>query len=153
MFEETFVQVQKELEKVFQSMFGGGKAELSLTEPSDPLKSGVEIMVQPPGKKHTSIALLSGGEQSMTAISLMFALYLIRPSPFCFLDEIDAPLDDHNVKRFMKMLADFSTSIQFLIITHNKLTMAHADSVFGVTQQEAGVSKIVSVDLSQKKIA
>lgn len=149
LFVTTFQSIQNNFTEVFQSLFGGGRADLTLTEPDDPLNSGVEIMVQPPGKKNSSLSLLSGGEQNMTAIALMFSTYLVRPSPFCFLDEIDAPLDDNNVNRFLKMLAGFAQRSQFLVITHNKLTMAQANGLFGVTQEEAGVSKLVSVQLRE----
>ena len=108
-------------------------------------------MVQPPGKKNSSVTLLSGGEQALTAIALMFATYLVRPSPFCFLDEIDAPLDDNNVRRFLRLLSEFAERSQFLVITHCKATIGHANAMFGVTQEEPGVSKIVSVNLGSAK--
>ena len=149
LFTATFEAIQNNFAEVFQTLFGGGNASLTLTEPGDPLNSGVDIMVQPAGKKNSSLSLLSGGEQNMTAIALMFATYLVRPSPFCFLDEIDAPLDDNNVGRFLKMLAGFANRSQFLVITHNKLTMAQANGLFGVTQEEPGVSKLVSVQLRE----
>ena len=149
LFRDTFERIQVNFTEIFQTLFGGGRASLSLTEPEDPMNSGVDIMVQPPGKKNSSIALLSGGEQSMTAIALMFAIYLVRPSPFCFLDEIDAPLDDNNVGRFLKMLGRFAPRTQFMVISHNKLTMAKSGAIFGVTQEEAGVSKILSVRLKE----
>jgi len=151
LFLDTFERIQTNFESVFRTLFGGGNAYLSLTEPNNPLESGIQIMVQPPGKKNTSLSLLSGGEQNLTAIALMFAIYLVKPSPFCLLDEIDAPLDDNNVKRFLKMLHGFSNRSQFLVITHNKLTMAEANAIFGVTQEEPGVSKIVSVKLENLK--
>ncbi len=149
MFRDTFERIQVNFSEIFTTLFGGGTAALSLLEPEDPMNSGVDIMVQPPGKKNSSIALLSGGEQSMTAIALMFAIYLVRPSPFCFLDEIDAPLDDTNVSRFLRMLERFAPRTQFLVITHNKLTMAKGGAIFGVTQEEAGISKILSVRLRE----
>ncbi|MCB1173340.1 MAG: AAA family ATPase [Leptospiraceae bacterium] len=149
LFIDTFERIQVNFSEIFQTLFGGGNARLSLDNPEDPLHSGVEIMVQPAGKKNSSLGLLSGGEQSMTAIALMFAIYLVRPSPFCFLDEIDAPLDDTNVGRFLRMLGRFTPRTQFLVISHNKLTMAQAQAIFGVTQEEAGVSKLISVHLSQ----
>ncbi len=148
-FTDTFERIQNNFTEVFTTLFGGGNAALTLTEPEDPLNSGVEIFVQPPGKKNSMISLLSGGEQSLTAIALMFATYLVRPSPFCFLDEIDAPLDDTNVVRFLRMLDRFAGRSQFLVITHNKLTMAQAVGIFGVTQEERGVSKLVSVQLRE----
>lgn len=149
MFKDTFDRIQVNFTEIFQSLFGGGHANLTLTDPEDPLHSGVEIMVQPSGKKNTSLSLLSGGEQSMTAIALMFAIYLVRPSPFCFLDEIDAPLDDANVNLFIKMLNRFTPRTQFLVITHNKITMANSGAIFGITQEEAGVSKLISVNLNE----
>ncbi|MCB1316097.1 MAG: hypothetical protein KDK27_09100, partial [Leptospiraceae bacterium] len=152
MFQDTFERVQVNFAEIFQTLFGGGHARLSLTDDGDALNSGVDIMVQPPGKKNSSISLLSGGEQSMTAIALMFAIYLVRPSPFCFLDEIDAPLDDNNVNRFLRMLSRFTPRTQFLVISHNKLTMSHAAAIFGVTQEEAGVSKLVSVRLKEEAV-
>ncbi len=148
-FTDALERIQINFAEIFGVLFGGGRASLSLTEPEDPMNSGVDIMVQPPGKKNSSIALLSGGEQSMTAIALMFAIYLVRPAPFCFLDEIDAPLDDNNVARFLRMLARFAPRSQFLVITHNKLTMSRAEAIFGVTQEEPGVSRIVSVRLKE----
>ncbi len=153
MFVDTFERIQVNFSEIFQTLFGGGKATLSLTEETDPLNSGIDIMVQPAGKKNTSITLLSGGEQNLTAIALMFATYLVRPSPFCFLDEIDAPLDDNNVVRFLRMLAGFATRSQFLVITHNKLTMSRASGIFGVTQEEPGISKMVSVRLKEGPVA
>ena len=151
LFRDTFERIQNNFTEVFQTLFGGGHASLTLTDENDPMNSGVSIMVQPPGKKNSSITLLSGGEQNMTAIALMFATYLVRPSPFCLLDEIDAPLDDNNVHRFLKMLASFAPRSQFLVITHNKLTMEKASAIFGVTQEEPGVTRIVSVRFQEKK--
>ncbi|MBX7057088.1 MAG: AAA family ATPase [Leptospirales bacterium] len=148
-FTDAMERIQLNFAEIFGVLFGGGRANLSLTEPEDPMNSGVDIMVQPPGKKNSTISLLSGGEQSMTAIALMFAIYLVRPSPFCFLDEIDAPLDDTNVARFLRMLARFAPRTQFLVITHNKLTMSRAEGIFGVTQEEPGISRIVSVRLKE----
>ncbi len=149
-FLDVFARIQNNFESVFQSLFGGGKASLTLTEPDNALNSGIQIMVQPPGKKNSSLSLLSGGEQNMTAIALMFATYLVRPSPFCLLDEIDAPLDDQNVQRFLKMLSGFSSRSQFIVITHNKLTMSRSNAIFGVTQEEAGVSKLISVKMEDR---
>ncbi len=148
-FIAVFAQIQENFTSVFQKLFNGGNATLSLSDPSDPMNTGVDIMVQPPGKKNSSITLLSGGEQNMTAIALMFATYLVRPSPFCLLDEIDAPLDDTNVNRFLSMLSEFAQKSQFLMITHNKLSMMHSKAIFGVTQEIPGISKIVSVKLGE----
>lgn len=151
-FLDTFKKIQINFENVFRSLFEGGNAQLTLTDPSNPLESGIQIFVQPPGKKNTTLSLLSGGEQNLTAIALMFAIYLVKPSPFCLLDEIDAPLDDVNVKKFLKMLQEFSKHSQFLIITHNKITMSESNAIFGVTQEEPGVSKILSLKLEDYKI-
>lgn len=151
LFKDTFERIQVNFTEIFQTLFGGGSAAINLSEPDDVMNSGVDIMVQPPGKKNSSVSLLSGGEQSMTAIALMFAMYLVRPSPFCFLDEIDAPLDDNNVGRFLRMLGRFAPRTQFLVITHNKLTMSRAEAIFGVTQEEAGVSKMVSVRMGEAR--
>ncbi len=151
LFQDTFERIQVNFRETFQTLFNGGAATLRLTDENDPLNAGVEIMAQPPGKKNASITLLSGGEQSLTAIALMFATYLVRPSPFCFLDEIDAPLDENNTARFLRMLAGFSGRSQFLVITHSKLTMARSDAIFGVTQEEPGISKIVSVKLRDQE--
>lgn len=150
-FLDVFDRIQNNFVGVFQSLFGGGKATLTLAEPENPLSCGIQIMVQPPGKKNSSLSLLSGGEQNMTAIALMFATYLVRPSPFCLLDEIDAPLDDQNVQRFLKMLSGFASRSQFLVITHNKLTMSRSNAIFGVTQEEAGVSRLVSVRMDDRR--
>jgi len=130
------------------SVFEGGQGELMLTDESDLLETGVEIMVQPAGKSLRHISLLSGGEKALSAISLLFALYLIKPSPFCLLDEVDSPLDDANVDRFVAILKEFAPSSQFILITHNKKTMEIADTLFGITMEEPGISKIVSVRLN-----
>ncbi|MCS7205899.1 MAG: AAA family ATPase [Leptospiraceae bacterium] len=151
LFLETFEKIQKNFEEVFKTLFGGGSAQITLSDPNNPLESGIQIFAQPPGKKNTYISLLSGGEQSLTAIALMFAIYLVKPSPFCLLDEIDAPLDDNNIRRFLSMLKQFTKSSQFVVITHNKLTMAEANVIFGVTQEEPGVSKVISVKLDNLK--
>jgi chromosome segregation protein len=151
-FHETFEGVRAQFIEMFRKLFGGGKADLILEAPEgvDPLlDGGVEIMAQPPGKKLQSITLLSGGEKAMTAISLLFALFMVRPSPFCVLDEIDAPLDDANVGRFRAAVDEFKRQTQFVVITHNKLTMELADAIYGVTMEESGVSKVVSVRFDQ----
>ncbi len=149
MFQDNFAAIEVKFSEIFQGLFSGGRASLTLTEPENPLASGVDIMVQPPGKKNTSISLLSGGEQSLSAIALMFAIYLVRPAPFCFLDEVDAALDDANVERFLQMLSRFVPKTQFIIITHNKLTMSFSRAIIGVTQEEAGTSKLISVRLDE----
>jgi chromosome segregation protein len=132
-------------------LFNGGKAHLELVDADDPLDAGLEMMVSPPGKKLQSMSLLSGGEQALTAMSLIFAIFLTNPSPICVLDEVDAPLDDANVERFCNLLDDISekTQTKFMIITHHALTMSRMDRLFGVTMAERGVSQIVSVDLKR----
>ena len=129
---------------VFRTLFEGGDAELRAIG-EDPLECEIEIVAKPRGKHLQSISLMSGGERALTAIALLFAIYLVKPSPFCLLDEVDAPLDDANVERFLKMLQRFSERTQFVVITHNKVTMEAASLLYGVTMQELGVSKLVSV--------
>ncbi|MGK0289665.1 MAG: chromosome segregation protein [bacterium] len=146
-FRETFHLVNKHFQTLFPEFFGGGTAYLKLTDESNLLESGIEIIAQPPGKKLQNLTLLSGGEKAMTAISLIFAIFLIKPSPFCLLDEVDAPLDDANVGRFNKIVKKMTDNSQFIIITHNKKTMEIGDSLFGITMEEAGVSKVVSVNI------
>lgn len=146
-FKETFEQIQTQFALVFPRMFGGGKAELQLTDPENLLTSGVEIVAQPPGKNLQSLSLLSGGERALTAISLLFAIIQVRPIPFCILDEAEAALDEANVSRFGKYLQNFAMDTQFIVITHRKGTMEEADSLYGVTMREKGVSKLVSVRL------
>jgi chromosome segregation protein len=156
MFTGTFAELQQKFSEVFVKFFPGGRAELQLVEvPADemaegggPQEPGVDIVVQPPGKRLKSITMLSGGEKTLTAMALLFASFLIRPTPFCILDEIDAPLDEENIGRFTGVLCDLSEGAQFMVITHSKQTMAIADSLFGVTMEEPGISKIVSVRLS-----
>jgi chromosome segregation protein len=144
LFVETFTQVQEHFRDVFRTLFEGGDAELRTTG-EDPLECEIEIAAKPRGKHLQSISLMSGGERALTAIALLFALYLVKPSPFCLLDEVDAPLDDANVERFLKMLQRFSDKTQFVVITHNKKTMEAANCLYGVTMQELGVSTLVSV--------
>ncbi|MRG85430.1 chromosome segregation protein SMC [Salinibacillus xinjiangensis] len=148
-FEGTFVQIQKEFVEVFKALFGGGRADLTLTNPSDLLETGVDIVAQPPGKKLQNLGLLSGGERALTAIALLFAILRVRPVPFCVLDEVEAALDDANVNRFAQYLKQFSANTQFIVITHRKGTMEEADVLYGVTMQESGVSKLVSVRLEE----
>ncbi len=150
-FLETFEQVQKNFAEVFSKFFEGGRANLILQETADPLESEIDILATPGGKKPTALTLLSGGEKSLTAISLLFAIYLVKPSPFCIFDEVDAPLDDQNVQRFTHALRDFSANTQFIVVTHNKLTMRAADQLYGITMEEQGVSKVVSVRFDAMK--
>ena len=145
MFLETFEKIRDNFRLMFTEVFGGGKADLVLSDVNDVLESGIDIVARPPGKQLQSISLLSGGEQTMTAVSLLFSIYQVKPSPFCVLDELDAPLDEANVVRFVKILQRFISLSQFIIITHNKRTIGMADVLYGVTMQEHGVSKIVSV--------
>ena len=147
MFTNTFTIIQKNFNSIYKEIFNGGKGVLKLENPSDPLNSKIEIYSNPKGKKITNINLLSSGEKALTAIALLFSIYLVKPSPFCILDEIDAPLDDSNVGRFLALVNKFSTDTQFLIITHNKRTIEAVDYLYGITMEEDGVSKIVSVKL------
>lgn len=148
-FKETFDRIQKEFSLVFPKMFGGGYAELVLSEPDNLLETGIEIIAQPPGKRLTRLSLLSGGERALTAISLLFAIIQVNPIPFCILDEAEAALDDANVIRFGQYLEKFDLETQFIVITHRKGTMEHSNQLYGVTMQEKGISKIVSVSLSE----
>jgi chromosome segregation protein len=148
LFLDTYNKIKKNFHVMFRRLFGGGRAELRLSDPENILESGIEIFAQPPGKKLENIALLSGGERSMTAVGLLFATYMVRPSPFCILDEIDAALDEANVGRFVNVLTEFGNSSQFIVITHNKKTVAGARTLLGVTMEESGVSKAVSIRLA-----
>jgi chromosome segregation protein len=148
LFAETFAQVRINFGEMFAEMFGGGRADLSLQDENDPLNCGIEITAKPPGKQLQSVSLLSGGERTMTAVALLFAIYMVRPSPFCILDEMDAPLDESNINRFIKVLDRFVSQSQFIIITHNKRTIAKADVLYGVTMEERGVSKLVGMKLA-----
>jgi len=148
LFSDTFEDVRRNYIAVFQTLFEGGRADLELIRTDDPLESNIHIVAQPRGKVVNHVGLLSGGERCLTALSLLFAVYLVKPSPFCMLDEIDAPLDDSNIQRFVRMLREFSKNTQFLVVTHNKLTMETANHLYGVTMMEEGVSSIVSVTFS-----
>jgi chromosome segregation protein len=148
LFAETFAQVRANFKEMFAELFGGGRADLSLMDENDPLNCGIEITAKPPGKQTQSVSLLSGGERAMTAVALLFAIYMVRPSPFCVLDEIDAPLDESNINRFIRMLDRFVAQSQFVIITHNKRTIAKADVLYGVTMAERGISKLVGMKLT-----
>ncbi len=148
-FVETFIKVRDNFRGTFKELFGqGGQADLILVNENDPLESGIEVIAKPPGKKPTSISLLSGGERSMTAVALLFSIYMVKPSPFCILDELDAPLDESNIGRFLKMLDKFIEKSQFVIVTHNKRTMRRADVMYGVTMEEFGVSKPIGMKMS-----
>ncbi len=147
LFLATYNKIKKNFHNMFRRLFGGGRAELRLVDPQNVLQSGVDIFAQPPGKKLENIALLSGGEKTMTAVALLFATYMVRPSPFCLLDEIDAALDDENVSRFINTLREFGSLSQYIVITHNKKTVAGANTLLGVTMEEFGVSKIITIRL------
>src|SRR5262245_33489591 len=147
-FTEAFTAINGYFQEMFSTLFGGGRAGLTLLDESDPLESGIEIIAQPPGKRLQSVQLLSGGEKALTAIALMFGMFRFKPSPFCVLDEIDAPLDDANIGRFVEMLRGMQRHTQFIVITHNRKTMEIADRLYGVTMEEPGVSKLISVQLN-----
>jgi chromosome segregation protein len=145
----SFEIVNEHFKRLFTELFGGGTAELQLIENDDPLQAGLEIVAKPPGKKPATLSLLSGGEQALTALALIFAVFLTNPAPICVLDEVDAPLDDHNIERFCDLLDQMtkSTETRFMIITHNPITMARMNRLYGVTMAERGISQLVSVDL------
>ena len=147
-FREAFDAVNLNFQEMFATLFGGGRAGLTLIDEDDILESGIEIIAQPPGKRLQNVQLLSGGEKALTAISLMFGIFKYKPSPFCLLDEIDAPLDDANTGRFLDMLRELQAQTQFILITHNRKTMEIADRLYGVTMEEPGVSKLISVRLN-----
>jgi chromosome segregation protein len=145
----SFEVVNGHFQRLFTTLFGGGNAELQLIESDDPLEAGLDILAKPPGKKPQTLSLLSGGEQALTALALIFAVFLTNPAPICVLDEVDAPLDDHNVERFCDLLDEMAkaTETRFVTVTHNPITMARMNRLFGVTMAERGVSQLVSVDL------
>jgi chromosome segregation protein len=149
LFLNTYNKIKKNFHNMFRRLFGGGRGELRLVDPSHVLESGIEIYAQPPGKKLETISLLSGGEKTLSAIALLFATYMVRPSPFCFLDEIDAALDEQNVIRFVNLLQEFGRSSQFVVITHNKKTVTGAQTLLGVTMEESGVTKVIAVRLER----
>jgi chromosome segregation protein len=149
LFSETFEQVKVNFQEMFTELFGGGKASISLMDENDPLECGIDIQARPPGKQPQQISLLSGGERTMTAVALLFAIYLVKPSPFCVLDEMDAPLDESNINRFIKILQRFVKMSQFVVITHNKRTISISDVLYGVTMEERGVSRFVSMRLQK----
>jgi len=144
-FSDTFSQIKTNYEKLFALFFEGGQGSLALVGDPDPLESDIAIYAQPPGKRNQSLRMLSAGEKSLTAIALLFAIYQYKPSPYCILDEVDAPLDDVNIRKFTRVLRQFAHDTQFLVVTHNKLTMEAADYLYGVTMEKKGVSKLVSV--------
>ena len=154
-FEENFKLIKSEFDKVFKELFGGGKATLTLleSETGDELDAGVQIEVQPPGKKLGSLSQLSGGEKALTAIALMFAIQNLKPSPFCLLDEIEAALDESNVDRFAEYLRNLVDETQFILITHRRGTMEKADRLYGVTMQEKGITALVSVNLVEEQLS
>ena len=147
-FFETYNKVRDNFETMFTVFFNGGKGSLELSDPDDPLNSDINIFAQPPGKRNNSLKMLSAGEKSLTAIALLFSIYQYKPSPFCILDEIDAPLDDINIKKFTDVIKDYSKTTQFIMVTHNKLTMESADCIYGVTAEKQGISKLMSIDFS-----
>ena len=145
----AFAKVEEHFEALFVRLFGGGRARLSLTDMEDPLVAGLELTASPPGKKLQSVSLLSGGEKALTALALLFAVFLTRPAPLCVLDEVDAPLDDANVERLITLLEELAraTETRFIVVTHHPLTMARMHRLYGVTMAERGLSQLVSVDL------
>ena len=147
-FLDTYNQVKVNFEKMFTVFFNGGKGTIELSDPNDTLNSDIDIFAQPPGKRNNSLKMLSAGEKSLTAIALLFSIYQFKPSPFCILDEIDAPLDDINIKKFTDVIKDYSKTTQFIMVTHNKLTMESADCIYGVTAEKQGISKLMSIDFS-----
>ena len=149
-FTETFGKINEKLKEVFPRLFDGGEAKLVLIEPDKPLESGVELMIHPPGKKLSRLSLLSGGEKALSAIAFIFSIFLIKPASFCLLDEIDAPLDDANIFRFNDLLQIIGENSQIIVITHNKRTMEFADMLFGITMEQKGISKVVSVNFFRK---
>ena len=151
-FVATFAEVNRNFGKVFTQLFRSGEAEMQLLNDEDLLESGIEIVARPPGKRLQNIMLMSGGEKALTAIALLFALFQAKPSPFCILYEVDAPLDDVNTVRFVDLLREMSGGTQFIVITHNKLTMEAASTLYGVTMEEKGVSKLVLVELEDVQL-
>ncbi len=149
-FRQTFTEVREHFRRLYGVLFEGGEADLILTDPENILETGVDIVAQPPGKKLQSITLLSGGEKTLTAVALLFAFFMVKPSPFCMLDEADAALDDANIERFVSLLREFQNKTQFLIVSHNKRTMESADVIYGVTMEEKGISQLISVDFRKK---
>ncbi len=152
-FDEAFKAIRQNFREVFQILFDGGQCDLKLLDEDDILESGIDIIAQPPGKRLQNVLLLSGGEKALTALALLIAIFRYRPSPVCVLDEVDAPLDDANINRFAKLICELSQNTQFIIITHNKTTMEIAQTLYGITMEEPGVSKVVGVDFRQHQEA
>lgn len=148
-FLKTYAEVREHFRRIYGVLFEGGEADLVLTMPDNPMETGVDIVAQPPGKRLQKLSLLSGGEKALTALALLFAFFMVRPAPFCLLDEADGALDDANVGRLVRMLREFASRTQFLVISHNKRTLEAADVIYGVTMAEMGVSRIVSVSLAK----
>lgn len=151
LFLDTFQAVDAAFQEFFRALFGGGEARVVLLEPEDVLETGIEIIARPPGKRAQQISLLSVGERALTAVALLFALFKVKPSPFCVLDELDAPLDESNIDRFRNLLGLFTETSQFIVITHNKRTIAMADVMYGITMEQSGVSTVVSVKFQDRK--
>ena len=151
LFLATYNMIKKNFHNMFRRLFGGGRGEIRLVDPANVLESGIDIFAQPPGKKLENISLLSGGEKSMTAVALLFATYMVKPSPFCLLDEIDAALDEQNVTRFVTALREFANVSQYIVITHNKKTVMGAGTMLGVTMEESGVTKVIAIKLENDK--
>jgi chromosome segregation protein len=149
-FAETFEKVSQTFRELYPKLFRGGEARLVLTEPENLLETGIDVIARPPGKKAQHITLLSGGEKALTAVGLIFSIFLVKPSPFCILDEVDAPLDDANIGRFCELLREMSAASQFLVVTHNKASMEASDHLYGITMSDPGVSKVVSVRLTDE---
>jgi chromosome segregation protein len=149
-FRDTYTKVNDEFQKFFPVIFGGGKASLEMTE-NDLLNTGIVISAQPPGKRNSTIHLLSGGEKALTAVALVFAIFQLNPAPFCMLDEVDAPLDDSNTIKFCNLVKEMSDKTQFIVVSHNKITMEMADQLAGITMQEQGVSRLVAVDIEEAR--
>jgi chromosome segregation protein len=145
LFTETFTAIRTNFQELFRKLFGGGMADIVLEDENDILECGIEIIARPPGKELRSISLMSGGEKTLTAVALLLAIFRSKPSPFCILDEVDAPLDEANVGRFTRLIGDMSAQTQFIVVTHNRKTMETGSVLYGVTMQEPGVSKLVSV--------
>jgi chromosome segregation protein len=148
-FIKTFEAVRNNFQRLGPRLFGGGKAELNLSDEKKPLESGIDIVVRPPGKKPKTIDVLSGGEKALCATALLISMFLVRPSPLCVLDEVDAPLDEANLLRFLGIIKEMSAQTQFVVITHNQRSMSAADNLIGVTMQEPGASRVISVSLNE----